>query len=106
MLYNWTFSKFMSRLNLMHDMHATFVEDPDNFELDPLIDPWNDGEPGEMRELVLAHAQELSDARLVLCAAWSDAHSSHLPTDRSFAVLPVVTCKLVELIAGEVMKFV
>lgn len=61
-LYYWTFSKFVSRLHLMHDIHATYVEDPKNFVLDPLDDPWHDGGPGELKELVLAHAQELRDA--------------------------------------------
>ena len=46
----------------MHDIHATYVEDPKNFVLDPLDDPWHDGGPGELKELVLAHAQELRDA--------------------------------------------
>jgi len=50
-LYTWTFQKFTARLQLMHDVHDQWAEDPENFEIDSLNDPWAEQGPGEIAQL-------------------------------------------------------
>ena len=50
-LYNWTFEKFCSRLQIMQEVWQAHCEDPENFDLDEFNHPWSEQGPSELAEL-------------------------------------------------------
>ena len=50
-LYNWTFEKFCSRLQIMQEVWQAHSEDPENFDLDEFNHPWSEQGPSELAEL-------------------------------------------------------
>ncbi|CAK9101901.1 Kinesin-like protein KIF13B (Kinesin-like protein GAKIN) [Durusdinium trenchii] len=50
-LYNWTFEKFCSRLQIMQEVWQAHSQDPDNFDLDEFNHPWSEQGPSELAEL-------------------------------------------------------
>lgn len=53
-LYNWTFEKFCSRLQIMQEVWQAHSEDPENFDLDEFNHPWS--EQGERHGFAKNHA--------------------------------------------------
>jgi len=63
-LYVWTFAKFQERLQIMQDLYEAWTQDPANFVLDPLHDPWRDyglGEVSQLKDTYEEKAGELTD---------------------------------------------
>jgi len=50
-LYNWTFEKFCSRLQIMQEVWQAHCQDPENFDLDEFNHPWSEQGPSELAEL-------------------------------------------------------
>lgn len=50
-LYNWTFEKFCSRLQIMQEVWQAHSQDPENFDLDEFNHPWSEQGPSELAEL-------------------------------------------------------
>lgn len=61
LMYTWTWSKFMSRLDLMRSLRQDHEDDPGGFKLDPHNDPWAEYGPGELDEIKNRHREELEE---------------------------------------------
>ena len=72
-LYNWTFEKFCSRLQIMQEVWQAHSEDPDNFDLDEFNHPWSEQGPSELAEL----RQRYDSLRESIVSAGSPKSSTH-----------------------------
>uniref|UniRef100_A0A7S4RK85 Kinesin motor domain-containing protein n=1 Tax=Alexandrium monilatum TaxID=311494 RepID=A0A7S4RK85_9DINO len=61
-LYTWTFAKFTERLALMNDAREAWACDPENFDLDPISDPWSEYGPSEIASLHQEHREKLESS--------------------------------------------
>jgi len=60
-LHTWSFPKFTARLQSMQDAHEAWTQDSENFELDPMLDPWSEYGPVEIAQLQKDQEEILSD---------------------------------------------
>merc|ERR550534_1823362 len=51
MLSTWSWVKFAGRLDLMHEVFTQWSDDPDNFKLDPLSNPWAEYGPVDLKDM-------------------------------------------------------
>lgn len=63
LLSTWTWTKFLSRLEMMHEVRQTWLADPDGFMLDPAKDPWAEHGPSEIQQLEEDHATRIQELR-------------------------------------------
>jgi len=63
LLSTWAWTKFLSRLEMMHEVRESWLADPDNFLLDPAKDPWAEYGPSEIEQLREDHARRIQELR-------------------------------------------
>lgn len=59
-LYIWSLEKLQSRLLLMKDAYEAWMQDPDAYVQDPMVDPWAEYGPAEIAELRDDHHASLT----------------------------------------------